>query len=141
MLKSVRMIAILAVSGASIAQTPTFSAEQRADGERQIISAGKMLSDSLRDTATAKFRNVTLFKTVGRDSKEHVSFCGEVNSKNGYGGMSGFQKFTTVGTMLIVGQSSFISAEVVCSDATPRVHDARDYTPELRKAFDANAGG
>ena len=124
----------------AFAQTPSFSPDQRVDGERQIVAAGKLLADKLRNPATARFRNVTLFKTIGTDGKEHVSFCGEVNSENGFGGMSGFEKFTVVGEMLIVGAGTFISADTICGDGTPRVHDARDYSPELRKAFDANAG-
>lgn len=140
MIRSLILTVCLMASATAVAQTPEFTPVQRADGEQQIVEAGKSLANSLRNPATAKFRNVKLFKTLGKDGNEHISFCGEVNSENGYGGMSGFDKFTTAGTILIVGRGSFISADVICSDATPRVHDTRDYSPELRKAFDANAG-
>lgn len=138
--RALRTIALVMLSSAALAQSPTFTAEQRAEGERQIAQAGKMLADTLRNPTTARFRNVMLFKTVGKDGLEHVSFCGEVNSQNGFGGMSGFQNFTLAGTMLITSQTQFISADAICGNATPRVHDTRDYSPELRKAFDANAG-
>ena len=134
------LVIALMVSSATHGQTLIFTPEQRADGERQVAAAGKSLADRLRNPSTARFRNVKLFKTVGRDGKEHVSFCGEVNSENGYGGMSGFEKFTAAGETLIEGKGSFISADIVCGNNTPRVHDSRDYSSELRKAFSANAG-
>jgi hypothetical protein len=132
-------VASLALSTAAISQTATFTPAQRAEGEADVAKAGKLLADNVRDTTSAKFRNVFLQKTIGRDGGEHVSLCGEVNSKNGYGGMSGFHKFILVGDQVLVGGAGqILNADEICD--AHAVIDTRDYSPELRKAFDANAG-
>ena len=128
------------LSSAAVAQTAVLTEAQRADGEAQVAKAGKLLADTLRDTSSAKFRNVFLQKTIGKDGKEYVSVCGEVNSKNGYGGMSGFHKFMLAGDSVWVGgPGQIINADEIC-DSGRAVIDSRDYSPEVRKAFDANAG-
>lgn len=138
-----KYLALLTVSiaTAGICQTATFTAEQRTEGEAMVAKAGGLLADSLRDTSSAKFRDVFLQKTVGRDGNEHVSLCGEVNSKNGYGGMSGFHKFMLIGDKILVGgPGQILNADEICDNGRAMI-DTRDYTPELRKAFDARAGG
>jgi hypothetical protein len=132
--------ALLAVSSPGSAQSVLLTPEQRADGEVQVAQAGKLLADSVRDTDAVKFRNVFLQKTVGTDGKEHVSLCGEVNAKNGYGGMSGFHKFMLVADQVYVGgPGQIINADEICGNGRAKI-DTRDYSPEIRKAFDANAG-
>lgn len=136
------VVAALAVSSAAVAQSPLalLTVPQRADGEAQVAKAGRLLADTLRDTSSAKFRSVFLQKSIGKDGKEYVSVCGEVNSKNGYGGMSGFHKFMLVGDSVYVGgPGQIINADEICDNGRAVV-DTRDYSPEVRKAFDANAG-
>jgi hypothetical protein len=138
-----RYFALLAtgIATAGICQTSLFTAEQRAEGEALVTKAGGLLADSLRDTDSTKFRDVFLQKTVGQDGKEHVSLCGEVNSRNGFGGMSGFHKFMLIGDKVWVGgPGQIIDADEICNNGRGIV-DTRDYTPELRKAFDARGGG
>ena len=60
-------------------------------GAKQLVRA------RLRDPKSAEFRNVT---THGR------VVCGEVNARNGFGGMTGFQRFVAA------GDSAFVESEV-----------------------------
>jgi hypothetical protein len=129
------------IATAGICQSSVLTATQRAEGEGMVKQAGGLLADSLRDTSSAKFRDVFLQKTVGRDGKEHVSLCGEVNSKNGFGGMSGFHKFMLIGDKVWVGgPGQIINADEICGNGLATI-DTRDYTVELRQAFNARAGG
>ncbi len=78
---SVRYIPILLILFLSLpahaGNTPTIAAAKRA------------MAKELKDPASTKYRNVFIHK-----SKEgHVTVCGEINSKNGYGGYSGWHKF------------------------------------------------
>ncbi|VVT18715.1 conserved exported hypothetical protein [Sphingomonas sp. EC-HK361] len=131
----------LALSATASAQSPTFTPAQRAEGERDVAKAGKMLADKVRDTDGAKFRNVFIQKTTGKDGTEYVQLCGEINARNGYGGMSGFHKFMLIGDQVLIGGAGqIVNADDICGNGRGIV-DTRDYTPELRKAFDANAGG
>lgn len=122
------------------AQTSILTEAQRIEGEAQVKKAGEFLADSLRDPSSALFRNVFLQKTTGRDGKEHVSLCGEVNSKNGYGGMSGFHAFMLVGDRVWVGGAGqIINADEICNNGRAAI-DSRDYGSELRSAFRSKAG-
>ena len=59
----------------------------------QIRSAGhRAVLSELRDPSSAQFRNV---RRIQRDNGSTV-FCGEVNARNGYGGMAGFTRFEAV---------------------------------------------
>jgi hypothetical protein len=130
----------LTLSSAATGQSAFFTKAQRAEGEAQVAKAGKLLADNLRDVSSARFRNVFLQKTLGKDGNESVSLCGEVNSKNGYGGMSGFHKFILIDDQVYVGGAGqIIDADEICTNGRG-VIDSRDYSPELRKAFNANAG-
>lgn len=134
------LLGAIALSTAGTAQTAVLTAEQRAEGEAQVRQAGALLADTLRDTSFVKFRDVFLQKTVGKDGKEYVSLCGEVNAKNGYGGMAGFHKFMLVGDQVLVGGGgAILNADEICNNGLA-TKDNRDYSPELRKAFDARAG-
>lgn len=128
------------LSTGAVAQTSILTEAQRIEGEAQVQRAGALLASSLRDPSSALFRNVFLQKTTGRDGKEHVSLCGEVNSKNGYGGMSGFHAFMLGGDRVWVGgPGQIINADEICNNGRAAV-DSRDYSPELRSAFKAKAG-
>lgn len=134
-------VAALALSGTALAQGATFTPAQRAEGEGDVAKAGKLLADKVRDTDGVKFRQVFLQKTTGKDGTEYVQVCGEINARNGYGGMSGFHKFMLIGDQVLIGGAGqIIDADTICGNGRGIV-DTRDYTPELRKAFDANAGG
>ena len=131
---------LVALSQAAFSQVPAFNDVDRTNGQRVIADAGKVLADNLRSANGARFRGVYLFKTIGTDGRAHINVCGEVNAQNGYGGMSGFVMFTTAGKTLLTGSSGILNANMVCNGTTARVRDDHDYTTDLRKAFDANAG-
>lgn len=58
-------------------------------------AARQAVADKLRDPSSAQFRNVRRIE----HSNGSTMFCGEVNGRNAYGGMSGFQRFEAgVGT-------------------------------------------
>ena len=50
----------------------------------------------LRDPGSAEFRNVKLYRPIPGQPTPVV--CGEVNSRNAFGGMSGFQGFIGSGS-------------------------------------------
>ena len=52
-------------------------------------AARQAVVNKLRDPSSAQFRNVRRIEL----SNGSTMFCGEVNSRNAYGGMSGFQRF------------------------------------------------
>jgi hypothetical protein len=57
-----------------------------AKGQDQVLKAA--IAHQLRDPASTQFENVRLYASQG-----HRFVCGRLNSKNGYGGYSGFQPF------------------------------------------------
>ncbi len=58
-------------------------------------AARQAVTDKLHDPSSAQFRNVRRIE----HSNGSTMFCGEVNGRNAYGGMSGFQRFEAgVGT-------------------------------------------
>ncbi|MBN9479649.1 MAG: hypothetical protein J0I52_05375 [Bordetella sp.] len=58
-------------------------------------AARQAVTEKLRDPSSAQFRNVRRIE----HSNGSTMFCGEVNGRNAYGGMSGFQRFEAgVGT-------------------------------------------
>ncbi|HBY43163.1 MAG TPA: hypothetical protein DEH03_05665 [Brevundimonas sp.] len=52
-------------------------------------AARQAVVNKLRDPSSAQFRNVRRIE----HSNGSTMFCGEVNGRNAYGGMSGFQRF------------------------------------------------
>ncbi|MCV0414130.1 MAG: hypothetical protein K5831_04520 [Brevundimonas sp.] len=67
------------------ARTPTVNwsaAQIRAAGRGAVLA-------ELRDPASAEFRNV---RRIQHDNGSTM-FCGEVNARNGYGGLAGFRRF------------------------------------------------
>ena len=53
-----------------------------------VVKARRAVAETLKDAPSARFRLVR----KGND-RDRVRVCGEVNSKNGFGGYTGFQKF------------------------------------------------
>lgn len=76
--------------------------------ERAIIEAG--VKARLRDPDSAQFRGIK----IGPDEKKTLMACGEVNSKNAYGGYIGFSKFTA---MLIERDGKIAAAMLVGIDS------------------------
>ncbi len=54
------------------------------------VAAKDAMTNSLKDPGSAKYRDVTGHKV---EASGAYVFCGQVNSKNGFGGYTGFQRF------------------------------------------------
>lgn len=100
-----RLIAVLLMSLASFAQAATQA--EIAERIKQAESKGKeVLLAKLKDPQSAQFRNV-------RPSTDGLYLCGEVNSKNSYGGYPGFRKFYSLwqmNTASIQGEGDYIES-------------------------------
>jgi hypothetical protein len=85
-----------------------------------LASVGKpALEAQLREPSSATYRNVIVTRnpvTAGL-----FTFCGEVNSKNGFGGYSGFEPFVVIGRNVDFASSSEFADhfKTYCSGAVP----------------------
>jgi hypothetical protein len=75
---------------------PAASADEPWRQEVWINRTKDAVRSKLRDPDSAKFRNLTFHRFQGAPI-----VCGEVNSKNGFGGMTGYQGF--IGAADVVG--------------------------------------
>ena len=66
--------------------------EQRRKEQNWIYEMQERVRHNLKDSRSAEFRNVHFSDRSGAPV-----VCGEVNSKNSFGGMSGFQRFVAAG--------------------------------------------
>lgn len=57
-------------------------------GSQDIEKAKKAVASRLKDPESANFRNVEIYRDNGS-----VTVCGEVNSKNGFGGYGEYSRF------------------------------------------------
>lgn len=134
-MKILALAAALAIASPAIAQDlPAgfeLSDEQRAAGEVIIQQAGQALLDGLNDPASARYRQVFLRTTLGRDGQPHIGVCGQVNAKNSMGGYTGWEVFAfSPPSLLLVGRGGVVPASAACQPG--RGHwDTRDYAPEV----------
>ena len=99
--KSVTLVAILGLVvavllfGAPVGYQFLLKSSQEAQRNAEIANiipnAEQRISDRLKDPSSAQFRNVFV-------SENGHYVCGEVNSKNGFGGYTGFKHFVVTGT-------------------------------------------
>ena len=82
----------LMIFGACLSSTSTLAADPAQWDSIAIYNAKATLKTMLRDPASAQFRNVTAYHPASASRVPQI-VCGEVNSKNGLGGYSGFQRF------------------------------------------------
>lgn len=122
-----------------LAQSTSFTAAQRAEGEALLKVAAKSIARTEREPGTGKFRSVFIQKRVTKDGREPVGLCGEINGKNAYGGYTGFQPFTLIGEDVEVGTTLGLSVAYLCGNNNPII-DTRDYTPEITAAYKAEVG-
>lgn len=137
-----KMLGLLALvmPVAVMAQSAGITAEERAQAEANIQAAGRYLAQTMRDPASATFRNVFLYKRVNAKPGHQVTVCGEVNARNGYGGLTGFQQFMVSGDRVYVGSAVGLDVAYLCRNNNPAV-DTRDYSPEIRASFNAALAG
>ena len=86
---SINLVASMAKSGASLV------AENGPEKVKAL--AMEAVRDSLRDPASAQFRNVRLVKFSGGQV-----VCGEVNGKNAYGGYVGYKQWVSAGVYALL---------------------------------------
>jgi hypothetical protein len=89
--------------------------QRRREAELVIIRGERRVRDVLREPDSAEFRGVF----EGNDGV----VCGEVNARNGFGGMNGFQPFVSARNVLIYEPSKDAAAfaavwELHCSKTT-----------------------
>lgn len=81
----------------SLISMPAFSSDY-SDKSKQsgyIVEAKDFLKSRMKDPGSVKWQNVR-FNTANVDGKALPAVCGEVNSKNAFGGYTGFQRFVSV---------------------------------------------
>jgi len=88
------------------------AANAKSDKQRLMKSLRKIVVDSLKDPASANFKDEFLSLSDDKESKT-VSLCGYVNAKNSMGGYSGFSAF-------VVNTEGVLSME---SSDTPSVRE------------------
>jgi hypothetical protein len=139
MLKIMGLLALLAPTGA-MAQSVGITPEERAQAETGMQKAGQYLARTMRDPGSATFRNVFLYKRINAKPGRQVTVCGEVNARNGYGGLTGFQQFMVSGDSVYVGKMLSFDVAYLCQNNNPAV-DTRDYAAEIRASFNAALPG
>ena len=72
----------------------------------KMVVAKDAVKARLRDPDSAEFENLRMGSYQG-----HELVCGKVNSKNGFGGMVGFQRFVTNGGEATVLEESMSEVE------------------------------
>jgi len=100
--KDMRQLAVLfcALSIASCG-----NASKTADDSGYLIVGQDRIKSRLRDPESAQFSGLQVSRKSGV-----VAICGMVNSKNGFGGMSGPQRFITGGATAIEGDGTMDAA-------------------------------
>lgn len=94
------MLALLAVPLSACGSAPTAEREgnetatpaPKINEQGAYLVAHEAVASLLKDPGSAEFRNDRLGSFQGR-----ALVCGEVNSKNGFGGMVGFQRYVSNG--------------------------------------------
>jgi len=84
------------------AQEASMSAKQKAEQEKSewayanVKIAEDHVKEILKDPDSAKFRNVGVIIPKVLDTEKSGVVCGEVNSKNSFGGYVGFTNFVVI---------------------------------------------
>ncbi len=84
---------------AAAAQLARESAERREQDEQWSIHMQDRVREQLKDPDSAVFRNARTYHGSGAPV-----VCGEVNSRNSFGGMSGYQRFVAAGSVIALDE-------------------------------------
>lgn len=104
-MKKTILIAMLAMSTTAIAAPPYKDGKPLGGQEIAWIGKGQdAVKAKLKDPSSAQFRELY----VNRGQGMPPMTCGEVNSKNSFGGFSGYQRFVSAGT----AELTFLESEV-----------------------------
>lgn len=85
------------------------AAAKKAETDQQIwiVRGQEAVTAKLKDPDSAQFRNA-FFHMAKVDGKDVPISCGEVNSKNSFGGYGGFQRYISAGS----AESTYLEEEV-----------------------------
>jgi len=71
----------------------------------------------LKDPKSAEFRNIKKV-TKKSDANSAPAFCGEVNSKNAYGGFTGFERYIVIDNLVILEKGGRVIYDVAKGDSS-----------------------
>jgi hypothetical protein len=72
-------------------------ADQKMDRDIWIVKGQEAVERKLKDPSSAQFRHM-FFHMAKLNGKDAPISCGEVNSKNSFGGYNGYQRYISAGT-------------------------------------------
>lgn len=88
-----RQLICLAICVGALLPPQTLAADQQKPIKKEIVATlKKRLKNVLTDEDSAKFKNEFMSRAEDPESHE-IALCGQVNSKNRYGGYTGFQSY------------------------------------------------
>jgi hypothetical protein len=131
---------LIATTGATAGGVGKFKNFEKVPAEILAETGAKLLNDALPDFATARFQGVHALILKAKDKfgamQDVFIICGEVNSKNrfgGYGGwtdfaVSGFDGWTAPPTLMLGDQLSGLMIEPLCGHDEEQ-HARRDDSP------------
>lgn len=94
--RPVRYAGLLGLALCSAGCGNSEAARQSVKDDTFIFAAEDALKAKLRDPSSAEFTNVRISRSAGVPAA-----CGEVNSRNGFGGMTGPQRFISGGAAVV----------------------------------------
>lgn len=103
------LAAALATGQAAAPATATAPATPAVDGDA-IATAQRKIADRLKDPEAARFRDVTYNAETG-------VACGQVNTKNSFGGYIGYQDFVVKGDFAVTRNENSISLQPLFDEA------------------------
>lgn len=124
-----------------VAASPQASGQLEAvQMQKTFIAAAHKLRDELKDSDSAKFKEVYLHTTVGTDQKFHHGVCGKINAKNGFGGYIGWRIFWSNGNILEIEDRSDPTtlAPEICSNPSAKSWTERDLSTEMTRLVQQN---
>lgn len=89
------VLAVLAGGGARTGAASIGRADGYPDAWDAKAEGRENIEASLRDAGSVEYRNDFASGWTNDQGVKRTAYCGEVNSKNGFGGYSGFTRFTT----------------------------------------------
>lgn len=101
------LVALAAVALATSAYASKLSTTSDTVVGEQVLAKRK-LAALLRDPDSAKYRGVHAYQDYVQ-GRMVISFCGEINAKNGFGGYTGYERF--VATMVIAVTADGMASE------------------------------
>ena len=102
---------IASLAGLIVSACGSSSSSNGADDSSRLAgfqtAAKEQVQGILKDPDSAKYEDVHAYKHVNDTGQTAYVFCGKVNSKNGFGGYGGYQRFvSTVGIAVLEEQAS-----------------------------------